>query len=389
MSTRELPRILCVDDESRVVDGLALTLRKDYRVLTASGGDEALRILRETGEVAVVVSDMRMPGMDGATLLSHVMKLSPLSTRILLTGEPGRDVAVSAVNRGQIFRFLTKPCPPDVLKAAVDAGVMQYRLANAERSIMQETLLGCINALIDVLAITNPVAFGRATRAKRIAMDFAASMNLNGYWQLEAATMLSQLGYVSLPVELVEKLYYGERLTDEEKILASGVSEVAEQLLGHVPRLEPVLQILMALNYSDEAIARLGDGTIGLGARILSLVLDYDSMVTQGNSSDVAVQTLRTRSGRLGADLVEKFAKHIGAGPAVAELRQMPLRAVRPGMTILQDVRTSMGTLLVPRGFEVTELFMDRIRRFGPDLLAETVKVRVPAAQVAQVAGNG
>jgi hypothetical protein len=112
-------------------------------------------------------------------------------------------------------------------------------------------------------------------------------------------------------------------------------------------------------------------------------------MVIQGNASDEAVQTLRQRGSRLGADLVDKFAKHIGAGPAKAELRQMPLRAVQAGMTILQDVRTQMGTLLVPRGFEVTEMFMERIRKFGPDLLAEQVKVRVPAAKSVQVAERG
>jgi CheY-like chemotaxis protein len=390
MSARALPRILCVDDEQRVVEGLALSLRRDYQVMTASSGDEGLKLLREFNDITVVISDMRMPGMDGATFLQHVMKVAPNCSRILLTGEPGRDAAVSAVNRGQIFRFLTKPCPPETLKVAVDAALMQYRLANAERSIMQETLLGCIAALIDVLAITNPVAYGRANRVKRVAMDFAASQNLgSAYWQLEAATMLSQLGYLSLPVELVEKLYYGERLSEDEKILASGASEVASQLLEHIPRLEPVLQILNALAYSDEALARLGDGTIGMGAKILSVALEYDSMIMQGNSVDVAMQTLRGRENRFGADLIAHFAAFVGARPATGELREMPLRAVKAGMTILQDVRTHMGTLLVPRGFEVTEIFLDRIRKFGPDLLAETVKVRVPVNAPAQTVGSG
>ena len=392
MSGRENPRILCVDDEQRVLEGLALSLRRDYRVLTALSGDEGLKILRELrGDVAVVVSDMRMPGMNGATFLQHVMKVSPSSARILLTGEPGRDTAIDAINRGQIFRFLTKPCAPDDLKTAIDAGVMQFRLATAERSIMQETLMGCIHALIDVLSITNPVAFGRASRAKKIALSFAASLKMEGFWQLEAATMLSQLGYLSLPVELVEKVYYGEPLSEEEKALASGATEVAVHLLEHIPRLEPVMQILNALNWTDEQIARLGEGTIGHGTRILALVLEYDTMIMQGNASDVAIQTLRRRSSRFGVDLVEQFATHIGAGLATGELREMQLRAVQAGMTILQDVRSQMGVLLVPRGFEVTEVFMDRIRKFGADLLNQTVKVRVPVTteSAAQAAGNG
>jgi response regulator RpfG family c-di-GMP phosphodiesterase len=310
MSAQDRPRVLCVDDEARIVEGLVLHLRKDYQVHTALGGEEALNVLKQTKGAAVVISDMRMPGMNGAALLHQVMNLYPDATRILLTGEPGRDAAVDAVNQAHIFRFLTKPCPPDQLKAAVEAGVMQHRLVNAERSILKETLIGCIKALTDVLAITNPVAFGRASRVKRLAMEFAATLDCGDYWQLEAAAMLSQIGYLSLPMQLVEKLYYGEPLTPEEKILAAGVPDVAMQLLENVPRLEPVIQILAALNWPEEAIMRLGDGTIGLGARILGLVLEYDTLVTQGHSVDVAVQTLRRRASRFTQGLIEKFGTH-------------------------------------------------------------------------------
>jgi response regulator RpfG family c-di-GMP phosphodiesterase len=381
MNRQDLPRILCVDDESRIVEGLVLHLRRDYQVFTALSGDEALKTLKQMGGAAVVVSDMRMPGMDGATLLHHVLQYFPDTTRILLTGEPGRDAAVNAVNKAQIFRFLTKPCPPDALKQAIEAGVTQHRLVNAERSILKETLNGCIKALVDVLAITNPVAFGRASRVKRLSMEFAASLDCKDFWQLEAAALLSQIGYLSLPMELVEKLYYGEPLTAEEKTLASATPDVVSSLLENVPRLEPVIQILTALNWTDEQVARLGDGTIGLGTRILGLVLDYDTLITQGQTVDVAVQTLRRRAARFSDSLLEQFATHVGAGSSVKEIREMPLRVVQPGMIIMQDVRTHMGTLLVARGFEVTSVFLERARNFGPDLLNETVRVLTNARQ--------
>jgi DNA-binding NtrC family response regulator len=89
--------------------------------------------LKEQGAPCVIVSDMRMPGMDGATLLKHVKQLYPDTTRILLTGETGRDAAIAAVNEGQIFRFLTKPCAPDNLRAAIEAGVEHHRLLLAEK----------------------------------------------------------------------------------------------------------------------------------------------------------------------------------------------------------------------------------------------------------------
>lgn len=380
MTERAPANILCVDDEARVVEGLTLHLRKDYKVYTALSGDEGLKKLKEMGEVAVVISDMRMPGMDGATFLKRVMSSYPDATRILLTGEPGRDAAVLAVNEAQIYRFLTKPCAPDKLKSAVDSAVIQHRMMCAERLLLRETLIGCIHALIDVLAMTNPVAFGRARRITRMAMQFADSMGCAGYWQLEASAMLSQIGYLSLPVELVEKLYYGEKLTPEEQVLAEGVPQVANKLLDHIPRLEPVTQILAAISYRDDQLRKLGEGTIGLGASILCMVLEYDTLVTQGHSSDVAVQTLRAKAARYSETLIEKFATHVGAAAGINETRIMPLRLVRPGMIIQQDLRTHMGTLLVPRGFEVSETFLQRLNNFGSGLLDEKIKVLVPAA---------
>ena len=180
MGSQSLPRVLCVDDETRVVEGLALHLRKDYQVVTAQSGAEALKLLKELGGAAVVVSDMRMPGMDGSLLLQQVMRFHPDATRILLTGEPGRDAAVAAVDKDHLFHF-DQTLPPDELRAAVEAGVMQHRLVTAERSILKETLLGCIKALVDVLAITNPVAFGRASRVKRLTMEFRREVRLQDY----------------------------------------------------------------------------------------------------------------------------------------------------------------------------------------------------------------
>jgi len=372
MNQQELPSVLCVDDEPRVVEGLALHLRRNYQVLTANGAQSALEILKDKGAPAVIVSDMRMPGIDGATLLKRVKDLYPDMTRILLTGEPGRDAAMAAVNEGQIFRFLTKPCPPDRLLAAIEAGVVHHRLVVAERVLLQETLIGCIKALVDILAITNPIAFGRATRVQRLATQLAEAIGAKGFWQLEAAAMLSQIGFVALPVELVEKLYYGKRLTPAERGLADGAAQTAQKLLGHIPRLEPVMEILTA---SGQSKIEMPEGSTRLGAGILRLVLEYDAQIVQGQSADAAIKTITAQANRHEQKLVESFtALTIGAANT-EEISQMTLGRLKPGMVIMDDLRTQVGTLLVPKGFEVTETFLERMRNFGSGILSETVRV--------------
>ena len=376
MNREELPSILCVDDEPRIVDSLAVHLRRDYQVFAANGGNSALQMLKEKGAPAVIVSDMRMPGMDGATLLKHVKQLYPETTRILLTGEPGRDAAIAAVNEGQIFRFLTKPCPPDQLRSAIEAGVMHHRLLIAEKVLLQETLIGCIKALIDILAITNPVAFGRATRVKRLATELAASLGKPGFWQLEAAAMLSQIGYISLPIDLVEKLYYGKRLTAEERVLADGAPAVAQKLLGRIPRLEPVMEILAA---TRQAKSELPDGVTKLGAAILNLVLEYDAQIAQGHGPEAALSSVRAQSGRFDVKLIENLESLVGLAAGAPEVREVPVGRLTPGMVFMDDLYTHVGTLLVPKGFEVTEAFLERARNFGPGILQEKVRVLATA----------
>jgi CheY-like chemotaxis protein len=377
MTAPQRPCIICIDDEPRITEGLALLLRREYRVITAAGGQEALERLQEIGTPAVVMSDMRMPGMDGAALLKSVRRLYPEATRILLTGEPGRDAAVSAINEGQIFRFLTKPCAPEQVLAAVEAGVTYHRLLTAEKTLLQETLVGCIEALIDVLAMTNPVAFGRSNRVRRLSMELAQAAGQPRLWQLQAAAMLSQIGYISLPVELVEKLYYGQRLTREEQILADGAPAVAQTLLGRIPRLEQVLEIL---TLSRKSIGAAPEGEMTLGANILRLVLEYDLQIAQGKSVEAATVALRARGDKHDKDLIDVLAAVVGAGSGRSETIVIPLSQVKPGMVILQEVRTDMGTLLAPKGFEITEVFIQRMRNFGPEILAERIQASTNSA---------
>jgi response regulator RpfG family c-di-GMP phosphodiesterase len=378
MSGGELPRVLCVDDDARLLEGLTPHLRRDYRFQTATGGEEALQLLEKSGPVAVVVSDMRMPGMDGASFLGRIAQQYPNTTRLLLTGDPGRDGAVRAINEGQIYRFLTKPCPPHELKAAINAGVRQHELVTAEKILLQETLLGSIKTLVDVLAMLQPAAFGRAGRLKRMALEVAADLGRPQYWQLETAALLSQLGYLSLPQDLVEKYYAGARLTPEEKTSLQEVPRTARRLLGSIPRLDSVLHILDALETPAEAQAKLAQD-VGLGARILSLVLDYDMLVTQGSSEKDAVDTLKARGPRYDQQLLEVLARRVGAEITTDEIKELPLRDLLLGMVLLKEVRTEQGALLVPQGFEVTTSFLERMRNFAPAMLNEPVKVMIKA----------
>jgi response regulator RpfG family c-di-GMP phosphodiesterase len=131
-------KILFVDDEPLVLDGLKRMLHNEYVISTAVGGEDGLRAIRDNGPYAVVISDMRMPGMNGAEFLSQVRQTWPETVRMLLTGYTDINAAIDAVNEGNIFRYLTKPCEKKVLVEAINIGLAQYSLNTTEKMLVKK-----------------------------------------------------------------------------------------------------------------------------------------------------------------------------------------------------------------------------------------------------------
>jgi len=378
----EQTHILCVDDEPRVLEGLVLNLRRYYRVSTAINGQKGLAIIDGDDPPAVVVSDMRMPEMDGAAFLSQVKQRSPDTVRILLTGQADLDSAIAAVNHGQVFRFLTKPCNPQTFLSAIQAGVDQHRLITAERELLEKTLRGSIKALTEILSLTNPLAFGRAMRLKGQASDLVAGLGVPLTWQIEVAVMLSQIGCVTLPAATNEKLYYGKPLNAEETELTQRLPALSLQLLESIPRLEAVRAILQAQDQnfdgSGAAHSAVQGESIPLGARILRLVLDYDTLEAAGSDPALAIGTLQGRKGRYDPKLLEVLAR-LKSKTVTQGLSEVGLAAVRPGMFLVQDVMSTTGLLLVARGHEVTQGLLYRLRNMASGSIREPLVVFAPA----------
>jgi CheY-like chemotaxis protein len=365
----ERARVLCLDDEPALLEGLERHLRKRYEVFTSTNGQQALEILLARGPFAVVVSDMRMPLMNGAVFLSKVRELSPDTVRILLTGHADMESAVAAVNTGQIFRFLTKPCPAGQLLTHIEDAVKQYNLLNVEKTLLEKTLRGAVSALTDILALTSPLAFGRATRVRSRVIAMCNRLQLTDRWHIEVAAMLSDLGAITLSEETAKKYFSGGPLDAEEQATVASMSRVGRTLLSDIPRLEPVLSILEAVEAATQAgpDAKCTDP----GAQILLLARDADVLEHTGTPLAVAIGQLEKRKDRYGERAVAALASS-GVG---GKIELMPLTEVREGMVFADDVRTEHGTLLVPRGFEVTQSFLARARAYRHGYVIEPLRV--------------
>ncbi|MBK9519136.1 MAG: response regulator [Anaeromyxobacter sp.] len=374
MTALSRPRVLCVDDEPMVLEGLKRHLGRRFDVSLASGGGAGLVTIDQEAPFAVVVSDMRMPGMDGAAFLARVRATSPDTVRVLLTGHADFSSALAAVNEGQIFRFLVKPCPPETMLATLDAAAEQHRLLHAERELLEQTLTGAVKALSEVLALAHPLAFGRATRLHRTVAALCTRLHVADRWHIEVAAQLSQLGCLQLPAALVEKLHQGLPLTPVEQVQADRVPALADQLLANVPRLGPVREILAAqgrrYDGADDPYAKEKGAGLPLGARLLRLAVDLDTLETSGLGAVQAAAALQGRPGlydpQLLAVLVEEVASREGA-----EVLELALWQLKAGMVLAADVTSLAGVLLVARGFTVSQGLLMRLQGL-------TVGVREP-----------
>ena len=377
-------KVLFVDDEANVLDGLRRMLRQEFALETAQGGEEALAAIAERGPFALVISDMRMPGMDGVQFLSRVMQAAPETVRMMLTGHADLDAVMHAVNEGNIFRFLTKPCSKDTLAKAITTGLVQYRLVTAEKELLENTLMGSIKVLTDVLSLVNPLAFGRSMRITRCVRHLVKKFELATPWRFEAAAMLSQLGVVALDPELVETASCGSALSPEDQKRLQNHPRIARDLLINIPRLEPIAWMIgqqAAENAPEQKIPQadqIAPDVLAFGAQILKTAVAFDDLTTKGMSLEAAITWFHYRLDQFDRKLVDALRDLEPEGPEM-QPRVLPISKLTPGMILQQEVRTHTGVLVVGKGQEVSHPLMVRLESFVQrHAIDEKVMVLVP-----------
>lgn len=360
-------RILFVDDEERVLQAIKRTLHKDYKVETAEGGRQALDILSDSDDFAIVVSDMQMPEMTGLELLTEIKNRWPNIVRLMLTGNNDQETAVQAVNTGEVFRFMNKPCNPDILRATLKLALRQFELVTAEKQLLEQTLRGSIRAVSEILAITKPEIFGAMSRIRGLAVKLAESLKIDDPWQLDTAAMLCQLGCVSLSEATMKKVQVGARLSREEEQSFDAHPLLGADLISNIPRLEQVANIILYQNKNYDGTGFPRDNIKGeqipIGARILRLVVDMDHLHSAKWSDTAALEELGKARGKYDPAIVSAMAGLVESRGA-AVTRRVNVGSLVDGMIIEEEVMTNQDVLLVCAGQPVTPAIRQHLQKF-------------------------
>jgi len=357
-----------VDDEQSILDGFHRQLRKKYNIETAISGHEGLKKIAASGPFTVIVSDMRMPVMDGITFLMEVRRRAPESVRMMLTGNADQQTAIDAINRGAIFRFLTKPCSHENLSEAIDAGIEQYRLITAEKELLEKTLKGSINMLMDILSLANPIAFSQSVRLRKYAVQVAQKLNLFGVWQYEIAAMLSSVGFINMPQESIEKYMGGATLSNEEKEMVAAIPQTTGMLLANIPRLSIVAAMItqrdMPYTKPIDFTSREPGEMIRIGAKILKVITDFDILMLQNHEPEDAINIMAKHDTTLYDATVLDVLTTIDLPRRGRVARYVHINELQKGMIIDADILNARGILIIPKGYEVNETTAERLKNF-------------------------
>lgn len=408
--------ILCVDDEAYILTSLTRLFRGEpYGVLTATSGEEGLAILKDAGNVGLILSDYRMPVMNGTAFLKAASELVPDSYRMILTGYADMNAAVEAINLGGASRFLTKPVNSQELLQAVRDGLERVRLsrdnqrltalvrrqyeelaewnANLKKRVLQQTsqlrtqleLQEKRNRKVHDAVVTSfsdllEQRRGRANRhvrtvadlADRIAQSLGVSYHLRK--AIREAALLHDVGAIGLPDRLLAKPR--EQMNPEELRTYQDHAARGEELIGQIEGLQ---EVGVLIRHHHEAYNGSGypDGLAGeqipLGARIIAVADWIENTYAGVTTPDVKYQVTR----KLGNEMGRLFdpALTIPANRAVMEVlpdppqfkdmseEQLPLAELCPGMILSRNVYSDTGVLLLERGVQLDDAEIAGLRR--------------------------
>lgn len=367
-------RILLVDDEPSLLNGIVRRLESEFDLETASSGAAALRIIDEQGPFALIITDMRMPVMDGLQFIKAARPRAGEAVFIMLTGNQDLQTATRALNEGQVFRFLTKPCLHEDLKAAITAGLRQHQLISAEKELLRSTLLGSIDMLTEALALTRPCTHAWNEQLQDLFTRLCARLEFPFRWEFATAAKLAFVGFCLMPEKLLDQYLRQEKFGYQEEVcLAQGFAMTA-RLTSRIPRLETVSAILQGASRATGKIdthwspldaIRSSTSMVSLGSSLLRLCV-LATLLRQKEVEPAGMPAqIREIMPDVDDSVLDELTQILDAPREQHQVgRRVTLDELQPGMLLTQDIESADGKVLRSAGQVLTNVFIEGLKHW-------------------------
>jgi DNA-binding response OmpR family regulator len=375
--------VLAVDDSESNLDILVAVLSDDYEVTVAMDGRTALEMVR-TVQPDLILLDIMMPGIHGYEVCNK-LKLDK-DTRdipiIFVTSKTSISYEAAGLELGAVD-YITKPFNPIIIRARVKTHLALRNARLELQELLEKTLGGSSKVLMDILALNNPIAFNRANRLMRYMNTIVEYLEVPDSWQFELAAMLSQIGCITVPRDVLTRIFSDQDVTEEDRKLYSTHPETGRELLSKIPRLETVAEIvarqLLPMDKMSETRGLRDKDPATLGGEVLNAVIEFDQLISQGNELQEAFIKMRAR-GLASQSLIDAMEKSIKVDKAKKVPKKISAKELLNSMIIDQDIFDDTGVLLIKKGCEVSLAVMRVLQRYAElKIINEPIRVLVPS----------
>lgn len=361
-------KILFVDDEDNLLSAVRRLFRNKYDLTIVHSPEIALEQIEIEQNYSVIVSDMKMPGMDGIEFLKLAKQKSPKSIRIMMTGNADQETARTAINESQVYKFISKPCSADEIEKVVSEAVQLYKTLNIERTLLEETLQGSVSLLSDILSLTAPDLFYQASEIQPSVEKLAQRFCPDEILQVKLAVLFSDLPIVVIPEELLKKAREANELTTDESHALYYSLDLSKSLLNRIPRLQKVSDIVF---YQFKNIDGTGEprnqstSDIPIGSKIIRVCKDYYHIKKSGKSIIDTFKILNSRKGIYDPEILRAFAELIIKNEKTPDEKRIPrpigLAELTQNQRLEAPIYTNNGLLLFAQGTILNRISIQRI----------------------------
>ena len=358
-------RVLFVDDEQAVLHSLDRLFGSEFEVRLAESGQAALGMLNEGYRAPVLVTDMRMPQMDGVEFSKAAQQVAPEAKVLMLTGNQDLGAATAAVNDGGVFRFYNKPCPPETLREGIDAAMRQYDIDQAEKTLLRKTLLGAISSISRVAERASEDIASRIADYGPLVSQLAELAEVPARWEYPVACRLALIGLPGTPADSQASLWRGFDPVAENRDAFKAALEEAAAMIKDIPRLDTVSEILRKFPDADGSLCSRKPKKPGaiaeVGAALLRVTVATQYSRSHGLSVEHTASEVRALLPSID-DALYTALQALEETPPQQEVMMAPADQVQVGMVLSQDLCGPSGELLMRSGRRLNAANIDRLR---------------------------
>jgi FixJ family two-component response regulator len=364
-----MDKVLFVDDDENLLIIHKRNYRNTFHVITANSAEQGLSELKYNDDIKVIVSDYDMPVMNGIEFLSKVKEIRPNIIRVIITGRADLNMAIDAVNEGSLFRFITKPCEKEKLQMTISQCIEQYRLIVSEKELLEQTLRGSVKVLIDILTVSNPNVFNRSVQIREYVKRILKRLSMPESWEIDIACLLSKIGCIGVPNNILEKKYKGQPLSPEEETIILSQAEIGKSLLKNIPRLGLIAEIISLQYKSVEEINQLkssfSNDTLFIIPKLLKILNEYFLLIDQGNDSNKAIEILFKDNKQYDNELIKVLETELGGKQLGYILDSINIKDLKEGMILAEDLYDEHKFKIFSKGIILSGIYISKLLNYS------------------------